>query len=320
MRVLAQGHLKPEEIARLTPADPDARIPVHLALRMLDGAVALTGDPDVGFRAALEANAGEYDLLEYLATSSATIGETVPLLNRFVRLLNDGLEIALERQAGRATLRFASRVPLSRAAADFQLAAFYRGFAPRLEGTHPEVWLMHEPPEDLAAAQRALPHAAIRFRAPYDAILFDESLLAETIPQADPKLHELLLRFAEERVRDMPLGESLAERVRECLAGELAGGDPSAEHVARELHMSRRTLVRRLEQEGTCFKAILDDLRSVLARRYLAQESAAIGQVAELLGFSDPAAFTRAFRRWCQQSPSAYRRAQRTGTVSSVAN
>jgi AraC-like DNA-binding protein len=107
--------------------------------------------------------------------------------------------------------------------------------------------------------------------------------------------------------------ESLAERVRARLSGELGWGDPSAEHIAAALHMSRRTLVRRLEREGTCFKAVLDGLRAALARRYLVIEGAPVRQVAERLGFSDTPAFTRAFRRWFRQSPSAWRRAQLGG-------
>ena len=75
--------------------------------------------------------------------------------------------------------------------------------------------------------------------------------------------------------------------------------------------MSRRTLVRRLEQEGTHFKAVLDDLRSGLARRYLALDRIGVSEVAALLGFSDAPAFTRAFRRWAGQSPSDYRRSRR---------
>jgi len=70
--------------------------------------------------------------------------------------------------------------------------------------------------------------------------------------------------------------------------------------------------VRRLELEGTCFKAILDDLRLSLARRYLAIDRVGVSEAAALLGFSDAPAFTRAFRRWSGQSPSDYRRARRT--------
>jgi AraC-like DNA-binding protein len=312
LRILARsGALSAEDVGRLSPGDLEARIPVSAALAMLDGAVALTSDPDLGLRAALEAETGEYDLLEYLACSATSIAESVPLLARYSRLLNDGLDITLERVDGRAILRFASRVPLNRTAADFQLASFYRGFAREPSGGPAEVWLMHDAPSDRTLSERAFAGARLRFSAPYDAFVFAAALVDRHFPKPDRKLHELLRRLAEERVSELPMAEPLTQRVRERIAAELAGGDPSAEHIAGTLHMSRRTLVRRLEQEGTHFKAILDDLRSGLARRYLAIDRIGVSEVAALLGFSDTPAFTRAFRRWSGRSPSEYRRSQR---------
>ena len=312
LRVLARsGALSAEDIGRLMPRDLEARIPVSDAMAMLDGAVALTGDPDLGLRAALEAETGEFDLLEYLACSATSIADSVPLLARYSRLLNDGLDITLERVDGWAILRFASRVPLNRVAADFQLACFYQGFSREPPGNPAEVWLMHEEPADRGLSERAFAGAVLRFSAPYDAIVFDAALVDRHVPKPDRKLHELLRRLAEERASELPMAEPLTQLVRERVAAELGGGDPSAEHIATTLHMSRRTLVRRLEQEGTCFKAVLDDLRSGLARRYLAIDRIGVSEVAALLGFSDAAAFTRAFRRWSGQSPSEYRRSRR---------
>ncbi|HTO69357.1 MAG TPA: AraC family transcriptional regulator ligand-binding domain-containing protein [Myxococcota bacterium] len=312
LRILSRtSALPPEDLARLMPRDLEARIPVSAALAMLDGAVALTRDPDLGLRAALEAESGEFDLLEYLACSATSVAESVPLLARYSRLLNDGLEVTLERIETRAVLHFASRVPLNRTAADFQLASFYRGFVREPPGAPSEVWLMHGEPADRTLAERAFAGARLRFSAPCDAIVFDAALVDQHFAKPDRKLHELLRRLAEERLAELPPSEPLTQRVRERLAGELASGDPSAEHIAGLLHMSRRTLVRRLEAEGSSFKAILDDLRSGLARRYLAIDRLGVTEVAALLGFSDSPAFTRAFRRWSGESPSEYRRSRR---------
>ena len=311
LRVLERrGALSAEEIARLTPRDLEARIPVSTALAMLDGAVALTRDPDLGLHAALEAEAGEFDLLEYLACSATSIADSVPLLARYSRLLNDGLEIVLERIERRAILRFSSRVQLNRVAADFQLASFFRGFSREASGSPVEVWLMHDEPEDRTMCERVFAGALLRFSAPYDAIVFDAARVDRYDPKPDRKLHHLLHRLAEQRVSELHVCEPLTQLVRERLASELAGGDPSAEHIAALLHMSRRTLVRQLEREGTGFKAILDALRASLARRYLAVDRIGVSEVAARLGFSDAAAFTRAFRRWSGQSPSEYRRSQ----------
>jgi AraC-like DNA-binding protein len=87
----------------------------------------------------------------------------------------------------------------------------------------------------------------------------------------------------------------------------LASGDVSIDRVARELGMSRQTLYRRLKAEGITFEEILDAKRRQLAIRYLKFDRASVKAVAYRLGFSEPAAFSRAFKRWTGVSPSAVR-------------
>jgi len=323
LRALGSKYLSSAQIERLTPRDPDARIPVQIALQLLEKAVALTGDPALGLRAALEADLGDFELLEYVSTSSPTVADAIPILRRYARLLNDVLEVELERQDGQAILRFTSQIALTRAAADFQLAAFYRGFARSVfskTACSREIWRTHETPADRSPYLRAFEGAVLRFSAPCDAIVMEERLLAHDFGDTDPKLHRLLRSMAEERVAELPLAEPVTQRVRVALAAELHGGNPSVECVARHLHVSRRTLARKLEAEGTCFKAILDDLRRGIAQRYLSLDDLGVSEVAAMLGFSDSAAFHRAFRRWCNQSPSEYRRAQRAARRAAVPN
>jgi AraC-like DNA-binding protein len=323
LRALQHGHLSRDEAERIIPRDLEARIPVRTALELLERGVVRTGDPALGLRAALEVEAGDFELFEYAAASSRTLGDSIPIIQRYLRLLNDVLEIELERRAGSAILRFSSRVPLTRAASDFQLAAFYQGFLRSVfskTDCRREVWCTHEQPADPSLYQRAFEGAELRFGMPCDAIVTEEQLLERDFGDTDFKLHTLLCRIAEERLAELPLAQPLTQRVRATIVAELRGGNPSVEWVAQRLHVSRRTLARKLELEGTCFKAILDDLRRGLARRYLTLEGLGVSEVAALLGFSDAPAFHRAFRRWWNQSPSEYRRAQRSARPASPSN
>ena len=323
LRALQHGHLSRDAAERIIPRDLEARIPIRTALELLELAVVRTGDPALGLRAALEVEAGDFELFEYAAVSSRTLGDSIPIIQRYLRLLNDALEIELERRAGRAILRFSSRVPLTRAASDFQLAAFYQGFVRCVfskTDCRREVWRTHERPADASLYQRAFEGAELRFGMPCDAIVTEEQLLERDFGDTDLKLHALLCRIAEERLAELPLAQPLTQRVRATIVAELRGGNPSVEWVAQRLHVSRRTLARKLDLEGTCFKAILDDLRRGLARRYLALDGLGVSEVAALLGFSDAAAFHRAFRRWWNLSPSEYRRAQRSARPASPSN
>ena len=87
----------------------------------------------------------------------------------------------------------------------------------------------------------------------------------------------------------------------------LGSGEVSIDRVARELGMSRQTLYRRLKAEGTTFEELLDSKRRQLAVRYLGLDRISVKAVAYKLGFSDPAAFSRAFKRWTGISPSSFR-------------
>jgi len=102
--------------------------------------------------------------------------------------------------------------------------------------------------------------------------------------------------------------ETTADTVQRVLAEELSEGGPTLEHLAKRLHMSARTLHRRLAAEGTTFRSVVTKLRMELAERALREPHLPIGEIAFRLGFSEPSAFHRAFKRWTGWQPLAYRR------------
>lgn len=89
------------------------------------------------------------------------------------------------------------------------------------------------------------------------------------------------------------------------IESHMASGDVGIDRIAADLGLSRQTLYRRLKEEGTTFEEILDRLRHRLALRYLRQDRISVKATSYRLGFSDPAAFSRAFKRWTGNSPRA---------------
>src|SRR5262245_20347220 len=120
-----------------------------------------------------------------------------------------------------------------------------------------------------------------------------------------PRAFEPILR----RVAALGGEDTLRDQVRRLLWSELSAGVPDLEGVGRVLGMSPRTLQRRLREEGTTFSGVLTQLRHDLARPLLGDGQLAVAEVAFLLGYEDPSAFHRAFRRWSGRSPRALRRA-----------
>jgi AraC-like DNA-binding protein len=113
---------------------------------------------------------------------------------------------------------------------------------------------------------------------------------------------------AEPRTAPKPGPSPLRSEVEQRLEPMLAAGGVRIDEMARALGLSRQTLYRRLKAEGVTFEEILDRLRRRLALRMLREERLSVKETAYRLGFSDPAAFSRAFKRWTGQSPSGAQR------------
>ena len=291
--------------------DPDERVPVTTVHRLLEAAAELTQDPDLGLKAARRTSVGDCGALDYLLSTSPTVKDAIEVAGRYMRLINDTLAIRLEQRGESALVRLDNSVMLPRAAADFQVGSIF--------WNHPRRWLhdvlaevvvsfTHAAPPEPAEYERTFGPAEVRFSAPFCGFLLRRSHLAVPLEKADPKLHHVIAKHAQQLISELPGAESVTERARAVAAKELAHGNPNAQHVATELGMSLRTLGRKLAEEGTTFKDVLDDLRKRLALQYVAGRDLALSDVALLLGFSETAAFHRAFRRWTGQTPLEYRR------------
>ena len=301
-------------LAQIEGTDPDDRIPAAAMIELARGAVELTGDPDIGLRAAQAAEMGDYDVLEYAASSASTVKEAAAILMRYVALVNDGIEVTLDFDGGLVRTKIASEVELNRAAADFQLAAFYVA-AKRTLGDAlvlREIWHRHAQPANLEGYREVYgDDAVLRFAEPREGFVVESDVVELELPAADPKLHHVLRRHAEQLLANLPKVQTTGTRVRNAILETLSSGQVSAESVARQLHMSRRTMTRRLEEEGTSYKELLDGVRRQLAVGYLTETSMGVGEVAFLLGFSQGPAFHRAFKRWTGQTPIEFRNTRR---------
>jgi AraC-like DNA-binding protein len=129
-----------------------------------------------------------------------------------------------------------------------------------------------------------------------------------SVAKADPYLNRLLVQVCEEALARRQLGSSSFKiRVGNAIAALLPHGRADVSAVAAELQLSPRQLARRLSSERLTFAKLLQDLRKILARRYLADKDLSISQIAWLLGYKEVGTFTRASRRWTGKPPSALR-------------
>jgi AraC-like DNA-binding protein len=292
--------------------DPAGRLPHALALAVWREAVRRSGDDAFGIHAAEQVRPGAFDVLDYATRSSATLGEGLERLVRYHRILHDAAVVQLRVEGNTARLTHALPAAtggLPRHTAEFIVVAWLvvARQATGLSIAPVEVSFQHAPPADLTEHRRLF-RAPIRFDGPLNGIVLRRAVLDTPLVKADPGLCAVLDRHVRELIEKVPRATAFDDRVRQLVASGLSSGGASAATVARQLHMSRRTLQRQLGADGTSFRELSDTLRRELAMRYLCEREVAIAEVAFLLGFSETSAFHRAFRRWSGTTPSAYRK------------
>lgn len=143
----------------------------------------------------------------------------------------------------------------------------------------------------------------------HNAILLKPEQVDQPVISSDYKLLQLLVNFANEKLeQNKEVGNSFVREVKRCILNMVRPSFPTIEQVAAQFNMSVRSLQRKLKAEGQTFQDLVETLRQDAAKNYLRNEDLTIGEVGFLLGYAEPSAFVRAFKRWTGVAPGTYRR------------
>jgi AraC-like DNA-binding protein len=151
----------------------------------------------------------------------------------------------------------------------------------------------------------------VKFKAKRDAIIFRSSDLDLPFVSFNAALLEMLTPQLDQQLEQRKKKQSCADQVNWVLKRLLGGPRPEIREVAKELGMSSRTLQRRITDEGTSYRQLLNDARRELARYYLREPSLGVSEIAYLLSYEDPSSFFRAFHEWEGKPPRGWRPTQR---------
>lgn len=291
-------------------SDADARFAQDGMTRLWQRAVEETGNPAIGLNLAKVMRPGAMHVVGYALMSSSTLKESILRLVRYQRIIAEGADLRFfptERGHMLTLAIHGDQLPPARQSAEGSVASML-AFCRWLTGKQliPVEVCFQGPSPQAIEPYRDVFHAPLRFHADCYGLLMRHEDLDIALPTANAELAQLHDRFAGEYLARFT-DSRVTHQVRQVLCRLLPQGEPRREAVAHLLHLSERTLQRRLGDEGTSFQQLLDDTRRVLAEQYLAQPDLALLEIAYLLGFADPSNFFRAFKRWFAMTPGEYR-------------
>ncbi|WP_374583503.1 AraC family transcriptional regulator [Pseudoduganella sp.] len=304
---LARHQLCPDQLSDTTLALP---FPAYRAL--LEDGVGISGEPAIGLLVGARLPINTHGVLGLAAMSSATLRQTADMLDRFVALRTPLVAISHSESgsgsAGRLRIRIDRAAPLGSIDALVMEAVTLTvknlvDFIAGARHTTLASFDFAEPP--YAALARDLFQCEVRYGQTWTGFELPLAVADQPLKLADPTTFSEAAAICQREFDRLRQPESLSARIRRTML-ENPGQFPSLQVTARLFNCTPRTLHRRLQEEGTSFQQLLDQVRHRLACEYLKAGKLGVQEIAYALGYTEIANFRRAFKRWEGVPPSAY--------------
>lgn len=286
------------------------RFPMARWRELLELAAETLDDPLLGLHLGQTITPAHLGTVGYVLLACGNLGEAFLRMQKYMRLIYDAEPMqvhmrtdAVELEWGTGFGRPGQQVD---AAAITALVQFARDMTGGV-GSPSFVSFINPAPEAIAPYHEYF-GCAVAFAQPTTIVRFPVEFLAWPLRQPDPALRDILEQQAEALLKRLPGTDDFEQGLRRTILKLLDSGEPNLEAVATRLHMSPRTLQRRLGERGLKFQSVLDDCRQALAEDYLSDPRLQLAEVAQLLGYAEQSAFNHAFKRWTGETPRHYRR------------
>lgn len=293
-----------------TLEDPDRRVPAQAHYKLWDHAEHVTGDPAVGLHAGQVIDPDRMGLVGHVFFNCDTLGEAVTQYVRLHRLINESVNLSFEQVGEQAILTWQADSPehYCRQDMDRTLAAALcrtRHFiSPGIQAEWAEI---AHPRPDYADKYEKLLGGPVTFGSLATRLAFNSRHLSHPIPHRNPYVYSAVLRQVNRLLTRLQTRRSFGRKIHRLISRQMSTEKIDADTLARQCHMSRQTLYRRLKKEGLGFHELVEQVRKDKALRYVSSDHYALGEIAFLLGFSELSAFSRAFKRWTGMAPAQYR-------------
>ncbi|MEX0605107.1 MAG: AraC family transcriptional regulator [Marinobacter sp.] len=289
---------------------PDQRLPADRHYQLWAYAERITGDPAVGLHAGEVVDPERMGLVGHVFFNCDTLGEAVTQYVRLHRLINESVRLSLEQIGDQVLLTWQadSNAHYCRQDMDRTLSAALSRTRHFIHPAFVIEWaeLAHPEPGYTGEYERIL-GCPVTFGAPATRIAFHCDYLRHPIPRRSPYVYSAVLKQVNSVLARLQTQRAFSRKVRRMISRQMATERIDADSLAKQCHMSRQTLYRRLKKEGLGFHELVEQVRKDKALRYVAGDRYALGEIAFLLGFSELSAFSRAFKRWTGVAPAQYR-------------
>lgn len=289
--------------------DPDTLLTFSGRAGLMGTFSEVTGCAHFGLLVGAQGNLSSFGLVGYLAMHSSDVAAALQSLIRYLHFHVQGSAGVLDRSDNSAFFGYEILQPLSKGAdqlEDGALASMYN-IMRQLCGSdwrQTEVWFTHRMPRD-TGPYRQFFRAPLRFDMEKSGLFFSARWLNCSVQAADPELHRLLQKTIdgmEARFKD-----DFPQQVRRVVRQALISRHATADEVAALFSIHSRTLHRRLREQGITFQDLVDECRYAIARHMLQNSDTSLIQIADIVGYADARAFSRAFKRWTGTTPAKWR-------------
>lgn len=307
-----QGLDAQQVLGEARPADADRGLGRYAGRhwrQMLERAAAALQDPLLGLHLGQQIRTAHLGVLGYVLHACRDVGAALLRWQQYDRLIAHVAQMDVRVEPHTVTIEWRNAPESMGALVDetalTALVQFARNItvgAPQIEA----VRFPHPRPADVTPYE-AYFGCPVLFDQPLPGVRFAADLLQQPLRQPDDALLDLMEQQARTLLAQLPAGDELEREVRQAITRQLQSGEPSLEPIAAAMHITPRTLHRRLSDRGLQFRQLCDDTRRQLAENHLRDPRLSLAEVAWLLGYSEHSAFTRAFRRWTGVSPQQWR-------------